>query len=120
MSKPKRVFKRDSLRLSIWANSKVVNGTLVQTYSATFDKVYRDGNQWRYSKNFSIEDLPKIASAADEAFKAYEKRNQIAIRRRKQRTGRNPLTLSSRPLTKVVDDNFIDKFIGKISNVFNE
>ena len=115
MNKPEKVFKRNLIRISIWANNKVVNGTLVRTYSATIDKVYRDGKQLKYTKNFSIEDLPKIASAADEAFKAYETRNQIAIRRRKERTGKNPLAVSSRRFTKILDDS-LGKWLSEITN----
>jgi len=84
MSKPKRVFKNGSIRVSIWANSKASKGHIVRAYSATIDKVYKDGKQWKYTKSFSIEDLPKIASAVDEAYEAFKKKNQRAIRRRRE------------------------------------
>ena len=119
MSKPKKVFKKGSVRVSIWANSKVIKGTRIRTYSATIDKVYKDGKQWKYTKSFSIEDLSKIVSAIDEAYQAFKKKNQRAIRRRKQRTVRNPLVVSSKRLTKILDDYSIDKYISEISNVFN-
>ena len=120
MSKPTKVFKKGPVRVSIWANSKVVKGTLVRTYSATIDKVYKDGKQWKYTKNFLIEDLPKIASAVDEAYQAFKKRNKRAVRRRKKGMGGDPLTVNFKRLTKMFNDNPIDKFLGEISNVFNE
>jgi hypothetical protein len=120
MNKPKRVFKRDSLRLSIWANKKKIKGHIVRTYSATIDKVYREGGNVKYSKSFFIEDLPKIASAADEAYQTFKKRNQRVIKRRKKNANRDPLDVYSGHFTKMFDDNPIDKCLGKISNVFNE
>ena len=119
MSKPKKVFKKGPVRVSIWANSKVVKGILVRTYSATIDKIYKDGNQWKYTKNFLIEDLPKIASAVDKAYQAFKKRNQRAIRRRKKGVSRDPLTVNYKRLTKAFNDNPIDKCLGETSNIFN-
>ena len=120
MSKPKKVFKKGPVRVSIWANSKVVKGTLVRTYSATIDKIYKDDNQWKYTKNFLIEDLPIIASAIDEAYEAFKKKNHRAVRRRKKGISRDPLAVNLKRLTKTFSDNPIDKCLGKISNVFNE
>jgi len=99
MSKPKKVFKKGSIRVSIWANSKVIKGNRVRMYSVTIDKVYKDGNECKYSKCFSIDDLPKIASTVDEAYNAFKKKNQRAIKRRKQRISRNPVTENLKYLT---------------------
>ena len=119
MSKPKKVFKRGSVRVSIWANSKVIKGTRVRTYSATIDKVYKEGKQWKYTKSFSIEDLPKIVSAVDEAYQAFKKRNKRAIRRRREGIGGDPMQRNLKQLTNIFDDNAIDKCISEITNVFN-
>ena len=120
MSKPKKVFKKGSVRVSIWANSKVIKGSRIRTYSVSIDKVYKDGKQWKYTKSFSIEDLPKIASAIDEAYEAFKKKNHRAVRRRKKGISRDPLAVNLKRLTKTFSDNPIDKCLGKISNVFNE
>ena len=120
MSKPKKVFKKGSVRVSIWANSKVIRGSRIRTYSASIDKVYKDGKQWKYIKSFSIEDLPKIVSAVDEAYQAFKNRNERAIRRRREGIGGDPLRENLKQLTNIFDENAIDNCIGEIRNVFNE
>jgi len=100
MSKPKKVFKKGSIRISIWANSRIVRGDFVKTYSATIDKVYKDGNEWKYTKSFSIDDLPQIASAVNEAYQDFSKRNERSIRKRKKGRPMNPMMTNFSGLAK--------------------
>src|ERR1051325_10487932 len=47
--------------VSIWHRVYAVKGKLTDFYSLTFERSYRDRDQkWRYTKTFSIEDLPKL------------------------------------------------------------
>ncbi len=55
--------------LSIWANTKVVNGETVKLNSVTINKAFKEGDDWKYTNSFSIEDLPKVALVATEAYK---------------------------------------------------
>jgi predicted RNase H-like nuclease len=48
----------------------VVDGDLVQIFSVTLDRIYKDGDEWKYSRNFRIEDLPKIVFAVEEIYKS--------------------------------------------------
>ena len=48
----------------------MVEGDLVQIFSVTLDRVYKDGDEWKYSRNFRIEDLPKIVFAVLEIYKS--------------------------------------------------
>jgi len=69
MQKPEKKFSCGSISASIWANTKVVTGETVKFYSVTFNKVYKEGEDWKYTDSFNIEDLPKVALVANEAYK---------------------------------------------------
>ena len=69
MNKPEKKFNCGSISASIWANTKVVNGETVKLYSVTINKAYKDSEDWKYTDSFNIEDLPKVALVANEAYK---------------------------------------------------
>ncbi len=69
MNKPEKKFSCGSISASIWANSKVVTGEKVKIYSVTINKAFKEGEEWKYTNSFNIEDLPKVALVATEAYK---------------------------------------------------
>ena len=69
MSKPEKKFNCGSISASIWANTWVVNGEAVKLYSVTINKAFKEGDEWKYTDSFNIEDLPKVALVANEAYK---------------------------------------------------
>ena len=69
MRKPERKFSCGPISSSIWANTKVVAGETVKFYSVTINKAYKEGEEWKYTSSFNIEDLPKVALVATEAYK---------------------------------------------------
>ena len=69
MQKPEKKFNCGSISASIWANTKVVNGETVKLYSVTINKAFKEGDEWKYTNSFNIEDLPKVALVANEAYK---------------------------------------------------
>lgn len=69
MTKPEKKFSCGSISASIWANTKVVTGETVKFYSVTINKAYKEGEEWKYTDSFNIEDLPKVALVANEAYK---------------------------------------------------
>ena len=69
MQKPEKKFSCGSISASIWANTKVVTGEKVKIYSVTINKAYKEGDEWKYTNSFNIEDLPKVALVANEAYK---------------------------------------------------
>ena len=69
MNKPEKKFSCGSISASIWANTKVVNGEAVKFYSVTINKAFKEGDEWKYTNSFNIEDLPKVALVATEAYK---------------------------------------------------
>jgi len=69
MNKPEKKFGCGSISASIWANTKVVNGETIKLYSVTINKAYKEGEDWKYTDSFNIEDLPKVVLVANEAYK---------------------------------------------------
>jgi len=69
MNKPEKKFNCGSISASIWANTKVVTGETVKFYSVTINKAYKEGEDWKHTNSFNIEDLPKVALVATEAYK---------------------------------------------------
>ena len=69
MSKPEKKFNCGSISASIWANTRAVNGEAVKLYSVTINKAFKEGDEWKYTNSFNIEDLPKVALVANEAYK---------------------------------------------------
>ena len=69
MSKPEKKFNCGSISASIWANTRAVNGEAVKLYSVTINKAFKEGEEWKYTDSFNIDDLPKVALVANEAYK---------------------------------------------------
>lgn len=69
MSKPAKIFRCGPDALAIWSENKTVNGAVVELHSIKLDKSYKEGDQWKRTQSFAVEDLPKIAMLAQEAYK---------------------------------------------------
>jgi hypothetical protein len=66
---PRKKFKCGAIAASIWSQDRTVNGRPITSYSITIDRAYLDGDEWRHSTSFAVEDLPKISVVAIEAYK---------------------------------------------------
>ena len=69
MNKPEKKFHCGSVSASIWTNTKTVHGETVKFHSVTINKTFKEGDEWKYTNSFNIEDLPKVALVANEAYK---------------------------------------------------
>ena len=69
MQKPEKKFNCGSISAGIWANTRVVNGETVKFHSVAINRAYKDGEDWKYTNSFNVEDLPKVALIANEAYK---------------------------------------------------
>jgi len=69
MRKPEKKFSCGPVSASIWAKNKTVEGETVKFYSVTITKAYKEGEDWKYTNSFNIEDIPKVALVANEAYK---------------------------------------------------
>ncbi len=69
MRKPEKKFCCGPILASIWSKTKTVEGEKVKFNSITINKAYKDGEDWKHTNSFNIEDLPKVALVANEAYK---------------------------------------------------
>ena len=69
MQKPEKKFSCGPVSASIWAKSKTVEAETAKFYSVTITKAYKKGEDWKYTNSFDIEDMPKVALVANEAYK---------------------------------------------------
>ncbi len=68
-NKPLKVFQCGPVKASIWADSKVINNTVVKVYSIKIDCAYKHRDTWASTNSFATEDLPKVAMVANESYK---------------------------------------------------
>ena len=69
MQKPEKKFSCGPVSASIWVKIKTVEGKTVKFYSVTITKAYKEGEDWKYTNSFDIENMPKVALVANEAYK---------------------------------------------------
>ena len=74
-SAPDKVFHCGSVRAAIWVDSKVHKNAIVELHSIKFNRCYQEDKddkadkEWKYTNTFNVEDLPKLALVATEAYK---------------------------------------------------
>lgn len=66
---PIKVFTCGPVKAAIWSDSRIIDDTLVEVHSIKIDRSYKDGDQWKHTDSFNIEDLPKVALVAMEAYR---------------------------------------------------
>ena len=69
MNKPEKEFRCGAVSASIWANDREVEGQTVSFFSVRIDKAFKEGNVWKHTSTFSVDDLPKVALVANEAYR---------------------------------------------------
>jgi len=69
MRKQEKKFSCGPISASIWSKTKTVEGKKVKFNSIKINKAYKDGEDWKHTNSFNIEDLPKVALVANEAYK---------------------------------------------------
>ena len=72
--KPIRTFRCGSIQLSIWADGKVIDNEVVEVHSIKIDRAYKQGDRWEHTNTLNVEDLPKVALLAHEAYKCLRMR----------------------------------------------
>ena len=76
--KPEKRIRYSPVSASVWAKNTTKDGKKIKFYSVSISRVYKkntddkegdDSNEWQYTKSFRLEDLPKVALVANEAYK---------------------------------------------------
>jgi len=65
---PAKVFKAGGVRAAIWANTVDRDGNEVTVFSVQLDRSYKDGDEFRQTSRFNVNDLPKVQLVAAKAF----------------------------------------------------
>ena len=69
MSKPEKVFRCGLVSASVWAQTRTIGGDAVTFHCIKIEKSYTEGNDWKHTNVFQVEDLPRLALVASEAYR---------------------------------------------------
>ncbi len=62
---PVKTFRLGNVKASVWENSGDNGKTF---YTVTTERVWKDGDEWKSSKSFGRDDLPKLSRVTDLAY----------------------------------------------------
>lgn len=69
-NKPEKKFRAGAVSATIWKNKgKKANGEEFEYSTISIDRNYKDGEDWKTSNSFRVNDLPKLGAVADLAYK---------------------------------------------------
>ena len=74
--KPLVAFQAGAIRGAIWKKTVENDGQTYQDYSIQIIKCYKDGEEWKKTSHFRINDLPKIQLVAGKAFEFLSMKKQ--------------------------------------------
>ena len=67
-TKPVKVVRAGGIRAAVWENSVERNGVQVTVHSIQIDRTYKDGDEFKQTSRFNLQDLPKVALVAGKAY----------------------------------------------------
>jgi len=68
MEKPEKVFNAWPVQASVFVNERVVDGVGREIPSVSFQKRYKDGEQWKTTTVLDTNDLPKAELVLNQAY----------------------------------------------------
>jgi len=68
MNKINKKFSTGAVSATVWDNETVKDGETVKFNTISIDRRYKDGEEWKSTSSFRIQDLPKMALVANKAF----------------------------------------------------
>lgn len=66
--KPVKIFRQGSCSASVFANEVRKNGKSFPMQKVSVQKSYKDGDEWKNTSSYDINDLPKLALVASKAY----------------------------------------------------
>ena len=66
--KPTKAFKAGPIQVAIFMNRRKVNGKDTTIPSVSFQKRYRDGEEWKSTSSLDTNDVPKAILALTKAY----------------------------------------------------
>jgi len=67
-NKPETKFRAGGCTATVWKNTKEVKGRDVEFYSVTFERSYKDGEEWKTTNSLGQNDIPKACVVLNKAF----------------------------------------------------
>ncbi len=66
---PEKKFRAGGVVATVWKNTqKNKEGKEFEVYSINVDRTYKDGDEFKQTSSMKVNDLPKLALVANEAF----------------------------------------------------
>ncbi|MEK7995773.1 MAG: hypothetical protein AAB403_18390 [Planctomycetota bacterium] len=66
--KPTKAFKAGPIQVAVFMNRRTVRGQEVSIPSVSFQKRYRDGEEWKSTNSLDTNDVPKAILALTKAY----------------------------------------------------
>ena len=66
--KPIKVFRTGGVKAALWANTIERDGKDVLVHSVQIDRTYKQGEEFKRTNSFNIQDLPKVQLVAAKAY----------------------------------------------------
>lgn len=69
-AQPEKKFRAGGVVATVWKNTqKNKEGKEFDVHSINVDRTYKDGDEFKQTSSMKVNDLPKLALVADQAFK---------------------------------------------------
>lgn len=66
---PMTSFRAGGVKATVWENEiKTKDGKTIDVYSVNIDRSYKDGDEWKTTNSFKLNDLPKVQLVASKAY----------------------------------------------------
>lgn len=67
-NKPEKKFRAGAVSATIWKNTGKKDGDEFEYRTVSIDRNYKDGDDWKTTNSFRVNDLPKLANVANKAY----------------------------------------------------
>ena len=67
-NKPLKTYRAGGLSITAWQNEKEIKGKKVMVKSFQLQKRWKDGEEWKDTKNLNLNDLPKVQELMRQAY----------------------------------------------------
>lgn len=69
INKPDIKFKCGAVNVAVWSKElDVPTGGKRKFYTITVEKSYKDGEEWKHTNAYNVDDIPKITTALRKAY----------------------------------------------------
>jgi len=77
IKRPEAVFKCGGVKATVWKNTIQKEGIDRIVFSVTIDRTYKEGETWKTTSSFNVNDLPKVRTVSVKAYEFIELTEQL-------------------------------------------